>query len=68
MSKAQRKSATLEIKAGETDERPSPEQQERYGQVVSLLRQWREADQGEDDGWSFVEEELKDLRVQLGHR
>ncbi|HEY2739488.1 MAG TPA: hypothetical protein VGK45_13860 [Thermoanaerobaculia bacterium] len=68
MSKAQRKPATLGIKADESEERPSPEQQERYRQVVSLLRQWRETDQGEDDGWSLVEEELKDLRVQFGHR
>ena len=67
MSKAQRKSAALEIKAGEPgDERPSPEQQERYRKAATLLRQWREDDQGEDDGWPLVEEELKSLRVQLG--
>jgi len=65
MSKAQRKSATLEIKAGEADERPSPEQQERYRKVVALFRQWREDDEGEDDDWPLVEEELKSLRVQL---
>ena len=67
MSKAQRKPATIEPRLGESvDEQPSPEQQERYRKVISLFRQWREDDQGEDDDWPLVEEELKSFRVQLG--
>jgi len=67
MSKAQRRPTPLGIRLGEPDaERPSLEQQERYQKAVSLLRQWREDDEGEDDGWALVEEELKSIRMQLG--
>lgn len=46
------------------DERPSPEQQERYRQAASPLRQWMaEKDEEEDAVWPFVEKELKEIRV-----
>jgi hypothetical protein len=69
MNKAQRKPVTIETRLGEpADERPSQEQQERYRKVVSLLRQWKADDQGEDDNWPLVEEELRTIRLQIGRR
>jgi hypothetical protein len=64
MSKAQRKPAPTELRIEPADERPSPEQQERYRKAASLLRQWMaEKDEEEDAVWPMVEEEMKGIRV-----
>jgi len=50
----------------EADEKPLPEQQERARKLISLLRQWRDEDQGEEDDWPLVEEMLKGIRMRCG--
>jgi len=68
MSNPQRKIS--DPRAGEpAAQPPSPEQQERYRKAASLLRQWRDADDGYDaEIWPLIEAELKGLRTRLRDR